>query len=261
MSCLFSVHQAVQVCSHTSPVLGTARAAHSRGFALEPRPSVPPHALSPCCNSHLMLLCCCPGDSAGAGRRRSVIHGITKGSQTEGAVSDRPGTALGLTHTPRFRVRPSLSRPRNTGGFHCPRTQQGPEQPGRAATVRVLHQDPQEGAGGAAEGRDGGAGLVALLAVAAGSATGDSGWPVTNAPLPARPVSLSHRPQARGQLSPCVTAREPPGRVTRPSTRQMSSGTPGTSPPETPKSTRPAAIFGDPGGSPARPKVPSPHWG
>lgn len=51
MSCLFSVHQGGQVCSHTSPVLGTARAAHGRGFALDPRPPVPPHALSPCCNT------------------------------------------------------------------------------------------------------------------------------------------------------------------------------------------------------------------
>lgn len=31
----------------------------------------------------------------------------------------------------------------------------------------------------------------------------------TNAPLPARPVALSHRPQARGKLSPCVTAPLP----------------------------------------------------
>lgn len=123
MSCLFSVHQGGQVCSHTSPVLGTARAAHGRGFALDPRlpvPSVP-------AVTHLLLLCCCPVDSAGAGRHRSVIslsHGSTKCSQTEGAVSDRLGKALGLTQIPGFRVRPKLPRPRNTRGFHCSRTRQ-----------------------------------------------------------------------------------------------------------------------------------------
>lgn len=142
------------MCSHMSPVLGTARAAHSRGFAVEPRPSVPPRALSPCCNSHLMLLCCCPGDNAGAGRRRSVLslsHGTTKCSQTEGAVSDRLGKAPGLTLTPRARVRPSLSRPQNTGGLHCTRTQQlcrGQNSPAELPWWGFLHQGPQEGAGG-----------------------------------------------------------------------------------------------------------------
>lgn len=71
---------------------------------------------------------------------------------------------------------------------------------------------------------------------------------MTNSPLPAGPVSLSHRPQCRGKLSPCVTAREPPAVPAVPAhTGQLSRGALRTSPPETPNSTRPAASFGHPG--------------
>lgn len=148
--------------------------------------SASPSALSPAV-THLLLLCCCPVDSAGAGRHRSVIslsHGSTKCSQTEGAVSDRLGKALGLTQIPGFRVRPNSRGPETRVAFTAaaPGSFAG-TRTARAARVRVLHQDPQEGAGGAAEGRDGGAGLVTLLAVAAGSATGDSGWPTQPTPV------------------------------------------------------------------------------
>lgn len=65
-----------------------------------------------------------------------------------------------------------------------PAALQGPEQPGRAALVGVSAPgSPGRGRRGLQKGRDGGAGLVTPLAVAAGSATGDSGWPRNQRPV------------------------------------------------------------------------------
>lgn len=182
-----------------------------------------------------MLLCRCPGDNAGAGRRRSGDQPFPRHHKVltnRGSSFRPPGQSARFDTDAPFPCPPQPPAAPKHGWVSLhphPAALQGPEQPGRAARVGALHQDPQEGA---AEGRDGGAGLVTPLAGAAGSATGDSRWPVSNAPSPAGPVSLSHRPQSRGKLSPCVTAREPPGRDSRPRTRQMSSGTPRTSLPK-----------------------------
>lgn len=139
VSCLFPAHRGLQMCSHTSPVLGTAR----------PWVCIRAASLSPCSNSPRMPLCCCPGDNAGAGRRRSAFSlskSTTKRSQTEGAVSDAWEKRPGLTQTRRFRVRPSLSKHGWASLQPHPAALQGPEQhQGRAALAGVVHQDPQEG--------------------------------------------------------------------------------------------------------------------
>lgn len=160
MSCLFPVHQAVQVRSRTSPALRTARAAHSRGFALEPRPSVSPHALSPCCNSHLKLLCCCPEDSAGAGRRSSGDQPFPRHHEAltnRGSCSRPPGHSAWFdTHAP-FPCPPQplaapkhgwvslpphpagtrTARPSCHGGFCTGTPRKGPEGPQRGG-MKVL---------------------------------------------------------------------------------------------------------------------------
>ena len=101
-------------------------------------------------------------------------------------------------------------------------------------------------------------GWLAPLAVAAGHAAGDSradgGTPAPYASSPRVPESPSPAPW---QVVPAPRRPASPFAVT-PALVSPSEDT-GTQ--RTPKSTRPAVTFGDPGGSILHPKVPSPHRG
>lgn len=106
-------------------------------------------------------------------------------------------------------------------------------------------------------------GWPAPLAVAAGSATGDSrvAVDVTPTPYAGSPRVLESPSPALWQVVPVRHRPASPFAVTpAPASGKRPAAPRGHRGQKKPKSTRPGAIFGDPGGSILCPKVPSPHW-
>lgn len=147
---------------------------------------------------------------------------------------------------------------RGLGGFGAPHRAAGGVPWGE-----ILHPDPQEGPrGGCGHRRWRRRAAPPRSPQPPPLSRVTQGRPPAEPPprVPARPVSLSHRPPPHGTLSPCATG---PFAVTPPPPPRRVAAAPRghRHPTHPPAKHRPAATRGDPGGCVLCPKVPAPHWG